>query len=289
MKRKEREDTSGSQKAPPLHQPNSGANTLITMTGSPTENSPDEAEAALIGVTTTEGNEQEESQTRNVKVRFKQTDEDDDEKNEAEEAGAHRQADSQAPSSHRASTGHHSAASMPTAPLQSPYGYTGYHPSTYGRPSGGHAAGAPPSSPPAYYHDASAMPDPASDSTRVRSRNRGGVSETFPDKLHRVIETLEREQSSEISFFRHGRAFAINQPRRFTEMVIPRFFKQTKMTSFQRQLNLYGFRRITQGTDNGGYYHPYFLKGRPRLCSYIKRVKIKGDARSVRDPDSEPK
>lgn len=46
------------------------------------------------------------------------------------------------------------------------------------------------------------------------------------------------------------------------------------MSSFQRQLNLYGFVRITSGPDEGGYYHELFLRGRPKLCSYMRRVGV---------------
>jgi HSF-type DNA-binding len=56
-----------------------------------------------------------------------------------------------------------------------------------------------------------------------------------------------------------------------------RYFRQTKFTSFQRQLNLYGFKRLTVGRDHGGYYHPFFLRGRPDLCKRISRTRIKGN------------
>lgn len=45
-----------------------------------------------------------------------------------------------------------------------------------------------------------------------------------------------------------------------------------KLTSFQRQLNLYGFRRITKGTDMGAYFHPQFRKDRPDLVARIRRL-----------------
>lgn len=111
---------------------------------------------------------------------------------------------------------------------------------------------------------------------------------SFPEKLHRMLEAVEREGNSDVvSFFSHGRAFAIHKPRRFVLEIMARFFRQTRLTSFQRQLNLYGFRRISQGPDNGGYYHELFLKGRPGLCVNMKRTKVKGSSKLKRDPDSE--
>lgn len=138
---------------------------------------------------------------------------------------------------------------------------------------------------PAQYRDASNLHDPIPDTRR----NRGGVTEPFPEKLHHMLEQTEREGLADIvSFYSHGRAFAIHKPRRFAEDIMPRFFKQTRLTSFQRQLNLYGFRRISQGPDNGGYYHELFLKGRPGLCVNMKRTKIRGALKLKRDPESEP-
>lgn len=68
-----------------------------------------------------------------------------------------------------------------------------------------------------------------------------------------------------------------------------RFFRQSKLTSFQRQLNLYGFRRITQGADAGAYYHEMFLRGRTGLCQRMARQKVKGTGhKQPADASSEP-
>ena len=59
--------------------------------------------------------------------------------------------------------------------------------------------------------------------------------------------------------------------------------------SFTRQLNLWGFKRITKGRDAGAYYHQLFLRGRPRLCMRMRRQKIKGTGiKLTPNPETEP-
>lgn len=102
---------------------------------------------------------------------------------------------------------------------------------------------------------------------------RGGVTEPFPEKLHRMLKEIEDDGKDDIiGFFLHGRAFAIHDSERFIKEIMPKYFKQSRISSFQRQLNLYGFTRITSGPDAGGYYHELFLKGRPNLAVHMRRV-----------------
>ena len=132
------------------------------------------------------------------------------------------------------------------------------------------------------YFDASSLEDPAPVIATNR-RTRGGVTEPFPEKLHRMLrETEERGESDLVSFFPHGRAFMIHHVERFCREIMPRYFKQSRLSSFQRQLNLYGFTRITSGQDTGGYYHELFLEGRPGLVIHMRRVGIPKRARNFR-------
>lgn len=124
------------------------------------------------------------------------------------------------------------------------------------------------------YIDVSALQDPDPKDSFVR-RTRGGVSTPFPEKLHQILVDVEKERKTAIiSFFSHGRAFAVHDMDQFVSEIMPRYFKHSKWNSFARQLNLYGFIRITHGPDAGGYYHELFLKGRQNLCFHMRRVGV---------------
>jgi len=71
-----------------------------------------------------------------------------------------------------------------------------------------------------------------------------------------LMEILSDETHSEIiTWLPHGKAFIIYQKKKFANEVLPRYFKQSKYTSFTRKLNRWGFIRVTRGPETGAYYH----------------------------------
>lgn len=119
---------------------------------------------------------------------------------------------------------------------------------------------------------------------------KGGVAHQFPVQLHGILDTIEEDGHEDVmSWQPHGRCFLVHQPKVFLKEIMPRYFKQRKFASFQRQLNLYGFQRLTTGRDKGGYYHELFLRNKPVLAQRIKRQRIKGTGvRPRSNPEEEP-
>lgn len=139
------------------------------------------------------------------------------------------------------------------------------------------------------YHDHSNDQD-ENDVEEETHRRRGGVSIAFPLKLHAVLDQVEADGLGHvISWQAHGRCFVVHKPKEFVDHVMPKYFRQTKLTSFQRQLNLYGFSRLTRGNDAGGYYHELFLRSKTHLCKKMVRTKVKGTRfKAASSPESEP-
>lgn len=143
---------------------------------------------------------------------------------------------------------------------------------------------------------------PASGTSATGSVGSGGHNgSTFPRKL---AEMLGNEPEV-LAWSQHGLSFFICDTDALTHQLLPKYFRRTymqlymgsrfepvlvptlhltthiriphtppdnKLTSFQRQLNLYGFRRITKGADMGAYFHPQFRKDRPDLVARIRRL-----------------
>lgn len=121
------------------------------------------------------------------------------------------------------------------------------------------------------------------------SKHRGGVGTHFPTLLHLVLTRAEKDGYGHIcSWQSHGRCFSVSNRDKFVSEVMPSYFRQSQYASFQRQLNLYGFRRLSQKSpDHGSYYHEMFLRTRADLCQGILRSKEK-DLRATKASREEP-
>jgi hypothetical protein len=140
-----------------------------------------------------------------------------------------------------------------------------------------------------HYHD-HALDRDLEASAQSTKRRRGGVTVAFPLKLHAMLDQIEQDGHADvISWQPHGRCFVVHKPKEFVDNILQKYFKQSKLTSFQRQLNLYGFQRLTRGHDAGGYYHELFLRGKTFLCKKMTRTKVKGTGfKAASSPEDEP-
>lgn len=89
-----------------------------------------------------------------------------------------------------------------------------------------------------------------------------------------------------VSWMPHGRSWRVLKPREFEVRVIPTYFEHQKFSSFIRQANGWGFRRISQGKDRNSYYHELFLRGLPHLAKKMKRPGV--SKKPTVDADHEP-
>lgn len=90
-----------------------------------------------------------------------------------------------------------------------------------------------------------------------------------------------------------GDNFVVKNVEKFASTVLPQYFKHSNFSSFARQLNFYGFRKLkaepilTADFDARTacyvrFYHEKFQKDKPELLHYIKRA-TKSDQQSKDD------
>ncbi len=98
------------------------------------------------------------------------------------------------------------------------------------------------------YFDGSTVPDEESCSDEDNITTRRGeapqkgtaemsakerLNEAFPKKLYRIIDDAKKNGHDDIISF-----FPIHRPKEFVEEIMPKYMSTSRMTSFQRQLNL---------------------------------------------------
>jgi hypothetical protein len=97
-----------------------------------------------------------------------------------------------------------------------------------------------------------------------------------------MLDILEKQGDDHIAGWNpNGASFCIKKPGELVRKIMPYYFNQTKYKSFQRQLNIYGFKRILlAGEYKGSYFHKDFVKSKPSSTHRIQR-KQQASERSV--------
>ena len=115
----------------------------------------------------------------------------------------------------------------------------------------------------------------------------------FVWKLYEMLEDVEANGREDIvSWIDQGRGFKVHNMEKFVDEVIPKYFRQSKYKSFQRQLYFYDFHRVSNGPHAGAYKHPKFLKGVKTQCLSMmpkktcRRRTSKGKLLEAAEPES---
>jgi hypothetical protein len=86
--------------------------------------------------------------------------------------------------------------------------------------------------------------NPATTSSLLEQYGSDGTKEPpFPLKLHQILSNPEYQDC--ISWLPHGKSWRILKPSAFEQVVIPLFFRHAKYASFMRQVNGWGFKRVS--------------------------------------------
>uniref|UniRef100_A0A0B6Z4B9 HSF-type DNA-binding domain-containing protein n=1 Tax=Arion vulgaris TaxID=1028688 RepID=A0A0B6Z4B9_9EUPU len=118
--------------------------------------------------------------------------------------------------------------------------------------------------------------------------NNSGNVPAFLIKLWTLVEDPSTDEL--IHWDSSGVSFHVYDQQRFSREILPLYFKHNNIASFIRQLNMYGFRKVTH-IDQGGlkiekddlqFQHQYFQRGERDMLQFIKR---KVSAQAVRTTD----
>lgn len=116
-------------------------------------------------------------------------------------------------------------------------------------------------------------------------KNSAGKKDDIPVFLKKTFHLINTCDPNIATWSDDGLTFIVKDPDTFASDIIPQFFKHNNFSSFVRQLNFYGFKKIKNDSirvhvleDNDAahswwrFKHEKFLRGRPDLLKEIKKA-----------------
>ena len=124
-------------------------------------------------------------------------------------------------------------------------------------------------------------------SQSLAKRNAALFKTGFVPSIYKMIETEAKSDSPCVVWSVTKDSFIVRNCEHFAQL-LPRYYKTTNYTSFVRQLNMYGFKKLKLGRGVGEFIHPNFSQGNLEEIKLIKRRQvIKSSAKANASVSSE--
>ena len=147
-----------------------------------------------------------------------------------------------------------------------------------------------------YYEDYGSPGDMSGTNKKKRKSTGAAKQHQLPMFLTKTYHMIEKCDQEVATWSENGDNFVVKNVEKFASSVLPQYFKHSNFSSFARQLNFYGFRKLkaepiltadydARTANYVRFYHEKFQKDKPELLVHIKRA-TKSDVQSKDDVES---